>query len=73
MRIHPGINESAATIRTLLAEREAAHAKGWNEAIEAGVKACGAEQLGDPQDEADAAYDRGVEHCVAAILALAKP
>jgi len=98
------LDEAAAAIRTLLAERHApiqdavakgalplrkfqainyikddadlkAYAEvhrqaGWNEAIEAAWQACFAEHLGDPQDETDDAYDRGVEHCVNAVRAL---
>jgi len=34
-------NPAARLIRDLIAERDAAHAKGWNEAIEAGAEAMG--------------------------------
>jgi len=80
-------DQAAAAIRDLIAERDAARQsndtalaiamqagadaerdRAWNEAIEA----CEAERLGEPQDEADAAYDRGVEHCAAAIRAMRK-
>lgn len=51
---------------------KAAEQRGYQQGMEEAAETVGLERLSDPQDEADAAYDRAIDHCEAAIRAKAE-
>ena len=59
-------------VQAFARNRIAAEQRGYQQGMEEAAATVALERLSDPQDEADAAYDRAIDHCEAAIRAKAK-